>query len=72
MGNVPVVDLAGAETLVDLERTFGRQGISFRLAEVHGPVREALRRLEPSHRSDLAEANQTVDDVLGKWRAARV
>jgi len=72
MGNVPGVDLAGAETLVDLERTFGRQGISFRLAEVHGPVREALRRLEPSHRSDLAEANQTVDDVLGKWRAARV
>jgi MFS superfamily sulfate permease-like transporter len=72
MGNVPVVDLAGAETLVDLERTFGRQGISFRLAEVHGPVREALRRLEPSHRSDLAEANQTVDDVLGKWRASQM
>jgi high affinity sulfate transporter 1 len=72
MGNVPAVDLAGAEMLVDLERAFGRQGISFRLAEVHGPVREALRRLEPSHRSDLAEANQTVDDVLGKWRAARV
>jgi len=69
MGNVPGVDLAGAEMLVDLERTFGRQGISFRLAEVHGPVREALRRLEPSHRSDLAEANQTVDDVLVKWRA---
>ncbi len=71
MGNVPGVDLAGAETLVDLERTFGRQGISFRLAEVHGPVREALRRLEPSHRSDLAEANQMVDDVLVKWRANR-
>jgi MFS superfamily sulfate permease-like transporter len=72
MGNVPAVDLAGAEMLVDLERTFGRQGISFRLAEVHGPVREALRRLEPSHRSDLAEANQTVDDVLGKWRASQM
>jgi high affinity sulfate transporter 1 len=71
MGNVPGVDLAGAEMLVDLERTFGRQGVSFRLAEVHGPVREALRRLEPSHRSDLAEANQTVVDVLAKWRSSR-
>jgi MFS superfamily sulfate permease-like transporter len=68
MGNVPGVDLAGAEMLADLDRTFGRQGISFRLAEVHGPVREALRRLE--HPSELAEANQTVDDVLAKWRAA--
>ena len=71
MGNVPAVDLAGAEMLVELERSFGKQGISFRLAEVHGPVREALRRLEPGHRSDMAEANQVVDDVVAKWRASR-
>jgi MFS superfamily sulfate permease-like transporter len=69
MGNVPAVDLAGAEALIELERAFSRQGVSFRLAEVHGPVREALRRLE--HPSELAEANQTVVDVLTKWQAAR-
>ena len=41
----------------------------FRLAEVHGEVREALRRVGDAHASKLAEADQTVDLVLTKWRA---
>jgi sulfate permease, SulP family len=69
MGNVPYADLAGAELLLDLESTFRRQGIEFRLAEVHGEVRGALGRLDPAHSTDLVEAHQTVDDVVTKWRA---
>jgi MFS superfamily sulfate permease-like transporter len=45
MGNVPHVDLAGAEFLIDLHSALRRQGIELRLAEVRGPAREALRRL---------------------------
>jgi high affinity sulfate transporter 1 len=69
MGNVPHVDLAGAELLADLHATLLEQGIEFRLAETHGIVREALRRLGSAHAAALAEAHQTVDDVLNRWRA---
>jgi high affinity sulfate transporter 1 len=68
MGSVPFIDLAGAELLADLHATLLARGIEFRLAETHGPVREALRRLGSAHAADLAEAHQTVDDVLSRWR----
>src|SRR4029077_13573574 len=69
MGNVPYVDLAGAELIADLHATLRRQGITFRLAETHGMVREALRRLGSADAAVLAEAHQTVDDVVGRWRS---
>jgi sulfate permease, SulP family len=69
MGNVPHVDLAGVELLTDLRGSYRRAGIEFRLAEVHGEVREALRRVGHADASELAEADQTVDIVLSKWRA---
>lgn len=72
MGNVPHVDLAGVEFLIDLDATCRRSGIEFRLAEVHGEVREALRRAHSTVASTLAEAHQTVDDVVTKWRGAPV
>jgi high affinity sulfate transporter 1 len=68
MGNVPYVDLAGAELLIELRQALARRAIEFRLAEVHGEVREAIHRLGSQHGAGLAEANQTVDDVLNKWR----
>jgi high affinity sulfate transporter 1 len=71
MGNVPHVDLAGVEFLIDLGETCRRSGMEFRLAEVHGQVREALRRSGHASLSELAAANQTVDDVVGKWRSDR-
>ena len=45
LGAVPKIDLAGAELLSELHRTFGAQGIAFRLAEARGEVRDALRRI---------------------------
>jgi high affinity sulfate transporter 1 len=69
MGSVPHADLAGVELLIDLDETCRRSGIEFKLAEVHGQVREALRRASHGHATDLAEANQTVDVVLARWRA---
>jgi MFS superfamily sulfate permease-like transporter len=70
MGNVPHVDLAGVEFLIDLDATCQRSGIEFRLAEVHGEVREAVRRAHSTVAAKLAEAHQTVDDVVNKWRGA--
>jgi MFS superfamily sulfate permease-like transporter len=69
MGNVPHVDLAGVEFLLELDEKCRESGIQFKLAEVHGPVREALRRGEEQG-NRLAEANQTVADVLQQWRGA--
>jgi anti-anti-sigma factor len=70
MGTVPFVDLAGTELLLDLRSAFSREGIEFRLAEPHGAVREALRRVDASKAVHLAEANQTVEDIITKWHAA--
>ncbi len=68
MGNIPHVDFAGAELLVHLRELLTSRGIDFRLAETHGEVRDALRRLGGPHGPGLAEANQTVDGVLSHWR----
>jgi anti-anti-sigma regulatory factor len=68
MGNVPHIDLAGVEFLIELEHKCRKSGIEFRLAEVHGEVREALRRSGEEHAGRLAEAHQTVAAVLSQWR----
>ena len=64
MGNVPFVDMSGAELLTDLQRHFARNGIGFRLAESRGEVREALRRIGGSDASGFFAANETVADIL--------
>jgi MFS superfamily sulfate permease-like transporter len=69
-GQIPVIDLAGAELLIDLRVKCLAQGIEFRLAEVRGAVREALLRVGEAHGAELAEAHQTVDDVVERWRAS--
>jgi sulfate permease, SulP family len=68
MGNVPHVDLAGAELLAHLRATYAARGIELRLAETRGEVREALRRLHTPHAAGLAETNQTVDGILNQRR----
>jgi high affinity sulfate transporter 1 len=70
MGNVPHADLAGVEFLLELDDKCRKSGIQFKLAEVHGEVREALRRPGEEQGDRLAEANQTVADVLAQWRTA--
>ena len=70
MGNVPHVDLAGTELLIDLRSTFAKSRIEFRLAEAHGSVREALRRVDPAIADQLVVANQTVDEILARWHRA--
>jgi len=44
LGAVPLVDLAGAELLVELHRTLRERGIEFRLAATPSSVREILVR----------------------------
>ena len=69
LGAVPKVDLAGAELLADLHKTFRARGIEFRLAEAHGEVRDALRRIGLDKEHGPLESGQTVDAVLSDWQA---
>jgi anti-anti-sigma regulatory factor len=68
LGAVPKVDLAGAELLADLHKTFQARGIEFRLAEAHGEVREALRRIGFEREYGTLETGQTVDGIISKWQ----
>jgi high affinity sulfate transporter 1 len=70
LGSVPRVDLAGAELIADLHRTLTARGIAFRLADMHGEVRDALRRIEFEEAYGPLEAARTVDLVLAEWQAA--
>ena len=67
LGSVPKVDLAGAELLADLERTFRGRGIAFRLAEAHGEVRDALRRIGFDREHGPLHSGQTVDLIVSQW-----
>jgi len=71
LGAVPRLDLAGAEFLADLGKTFNARGIDFRLAEARGEVRDALRRIAFEHDYGALHTGQTVDLVISEWEAAR-
>jgi high affinity sulfate transporter 1 len=68
MGSVPRIDLAGAELVAELRRTLASRGVAMRLAEVHGEVRDALRRIGFAP-LDGRESGQPVDAVLSEWQA---
>ena len=69
LGTVPNVDLAGAELLADLHRTFRGQSIVFRVADARGEVRDALRRSGFEREHGPLETGQTVDAVVTSWPA---
>jgi sulfate permease, SulP family len=70
LGAVPKVDLAGAELLADLLKTFRARGIAFRLADAHGEVRDALRRIGFDRDYGPLESGQTVDAVVTAWQTS--
>jgi high affinity sulfate transporter 1 len=67
LGTVPKVDLAGAELLTELHRVFRARGIAFRLADAHGEVRDALRRIGFEREHGPLESGQSVHVVLAAW-----
>ena len=70
LGVVPKIDLAGAELLADLQKTFLARGVAFRVADVHGEVRSALGRMGFQREYGPLESGQTVDLVVSQWQAA--
>jgi len=70
LGSVPSVDLAGAELIRDLHKTLVGRGIAMRLAEAHGQVRDALRRIEFEREHGTLGSAQTVDVILSEWQHA--
>jgi SulP family sulfate permease len=69
LGSVPFIDLAGAALVADLHGTLAARGIAFRVAEAHGQVRDALRRIGFDREHGQLEVRQTVDRVIDDWRA---
>jgi MFS superfamily sulfate permease-like transporter len=69
LGTVPKVDLAGAELLLELLRTFRTRSVEFRVADTRGEVREALHRIGFDLEHGPLETGQTVDAVVARWRS---
>ena len=68
LGAVPKIDLAGAELLAGLHKTFQARAIEFRLADARGEVRDALRRIDFEREHGGLESGQTVDGIISKWQ----
>jgi high affinity sulfate transporter 1 len=70
LGAVPKIDLAGGEVITDLHRTFRARGVEFCVADAHGEVRDALRRIGFEREHGVLEPGQTVDLVVSRWLAS--
>ena len=68
LGAVPRIDLAGAELLADLHKTFRARGVEFRLAEANRDVRDALQRIGFEREYGTLESGETVDGIVSKWQ----
>ena len=51
-------------------RTFLARGVTFRVADVHGEVRSALRRIGFEREYGSLESGQTVHLVVSAWQAS--
>ena len=69
LGTVPTVDLAGAGLLIGLHKRLAASGTAFRLADAHGHVRDALRRINFEKTYGPLETGQTIDIVVSQWQA---
>ncbi len=72
LGAVPTVDLAGAEFLAELHRTLRARGVAFRVADAHGEVRDALRRIGFDREHGPLESGQSVEVIVSAWQASAV
>ena len=68
LGSVPKIDLAGAEMIADLHRVLKARGIVLRLADTHGEVRDALRRIGFERAYGELFTGETVDRAIASWR----
>jgi high affinity sulfate transporter 1 len=71
MGAVPVVDLAGAELLVELHSTLHRRGIELRLSDILSSVRETLVRAGYEEHCGPIIANQALAAEIRDWQQRR-
>jgi high affinity sulfate transporter 1 len=69
LGTVSIVDLEGAQMVIELSRSLRKIGIELRLAETHGQIRESLRRAGFEAECGHIEANLTVSRVIAQWKA---
>ena len=66
------VDLAGARMLAELEEYLTQAGISLKLAETHGDVRDVLHAQELEERIEGAGQRSDVETLIENWRISTV
>ena len=72
LANTPSLDLAGVDLLVDLSDQLGERGVTVRLAETTGPVRDVLRKEKAVDKLGALDREATVEQVIEEWQAGLV
>jgi high affinity sulfate transporter 1 len=68
----PLVDLAGAELLMELRQDLGERGIELKLAEARGPLREVLRVAGLEKHFGPIQAHTAIAPTIQQWEASTV
>jgi MFS superfamily sulfate permease-like transporter len=67
----PNIDLATADMLIDLHEEMRQRGITLKLAQPDGPVRDVLRRVDTTRRFGTLSPNMSIDAVVADWQRSR-
>jgi SulP family sulfate permease len=70
MSNVPYTDVAGARMLLRLHEEFQARGVTFKIVEAHGPVREMLRKEGLEQKIGTITRLESLADLIAEVKPA--
>jgi high affinity sulfate transporter 1 len=68
LANTPSLDLAGVDMLEELSDQLGERGVTVRLADTTGPVRDVLRKAEVANKLGSLDREATIERIVQEWK----
>jgi MFS superfamily sulfate permease-like transporter len=68
LSSSPMIDLAAADMLLELDDALAERGAELRLAHVDGPVRDMLRKVGAGDRYGVTHYEMSIADIIAAWR----
>ncbi len=69
LADTPILDISGAAMLEELHEQLAARGITLKLADASGPVRDILRAQGLEARFGKIEPNMNITKAISEWRS---
>jgi MFS superfamily sulfate permease-like transporter len=70
LANTPSLDLAGIDMLAEVNEAFAERGVTFRVADATGAVRDTLRKAGVAEALGPFDLGESVERVIDDWQGA--